>query len=193
MPKLPSPSPADRDTEKGERWRFWPRPSLTRRHVASLIGTLLLVDLWLLFLAPASLGGPLSLIWVSGVSMEPTLRTGDLAVLYERGSYDVGQIVAFEIPEGGTVIHRVVRTGPGGYRFRGDNREQDDPWILNEEAIRGQQIVAIPGAAKAMTSLGRPPVLAGLAAALVVLLRLKRPEREVDASTPRSVASRLES
>lgn len=152
--------------------------------MASAIGTLLLLDLWLLFLAPASLGGPLSLIWVSGVSMEPTLHTGDLAVLYERGSYDVGQIVAFNIPEGGTVIHRVVETGPGGYRFRGDNRELDDPWVLDEEAIRGRQILAIPGAAQAMTSLGRPPVMAGLVAALVVLLRLRRPERGVEPLTP---------
>jgi signal peptidase I len=133
-----------------------------------------LAGLWLLFLAPTGLGGPVSLIWVSGISMEPTLHTGDLAVLYERSSYDVGEIVAFEIPEGGTVIHRVVRVVPEGYKFRGDNRSQDDPWVLNEEAIRGQQILSIPSAAKAMTFLGQPHVMAGLVAALVILSALKR-------------------
>ena len=139
---------------------------------------MILVALWAHFLAPASMGGPLSLIWVSGISMEPALHTGDLAVLYEQDRYSVGDIVAFEIPEGGTVIHRVVRADADGYQFRGDNRDREDPWILDETWIRGRQVVSIPKAASVMSSLGQPRVMAALVAALVVLVRLNRTDRK---------------
>ncbi len=141
-----------------------------------MLGGLAFVPVWLLLLAPTSLGGPLSLIWVSGVSMEPTLHTGDLAVLYREDRYGVGDIVAFEIPEGGTVIHRVIEVETGGYRFRGDNRQHDDPWTLSETWIRGRQIVSIPEAAHVMSYLGQPWVMAVLVAGLVVLARLRGSE-----------------
>jgi signal peptidase I len=124
------------------------------------------------------MGGPLSLIWVSGISMEPTLSTGDLAVLYQQDHYSVGDVVAFEIPEGGTVIHRVIRADTDGYQFRGDNRDHDDPWTLDETWIRGRQVVSIPRAAHVMSLLGQPRVMAALVAAVVVLARLNRGERK---------------
>ena len=137
--------------------------------------------LWFVFLAPASLGGPVSLIWVSGTSMQPTLYTGDLSIMYQRGSYDPGDLVAFELPEGGTVIHRVVRETTEGYEFRGDNRNHDDPWTLEGHAIRGRQLFHVPKAAEVMTFLGQPALL-GVLTAIVVLLGLLRQENQ-DAPT----------
>ncbi|MEM9131886.1 MAG: signal peptidase I [Actinomycetota bacterium] len=131
-----------------------------------------LVLAWFSFLAPRAVGGPISVIWVSGFSMQPTLHTGDLAVLYERDRYHVGDIVAFDIPEGGTVIHRIVEVRPEGYVFQGDNRERLDPWLLDEGAIHGRQVFAVPQAAQVMGVLGRPPILAALVAASVFFFSL---------------------
>lgn len=128
---------------------------------------------WFTLLAPRAVGGPISVIWVTGVSMQPTLHTGDLSVLYQRGDYQIGDIVAFDIPEGGTVIHRIVDVTPDGYVFQGDNREHLDPWVLDERAIRGRQLFAVPQAADAMAFLGRPMVLAALVASSVLLLCLQ--------------------
>ncbi len=41
---------------------------------------------WAIFLRPTALGGSASYIFVNGVSMEPTLVTGDLVVLQRGGA-----------------------------------------------------------------------------------------------------------
>lgn len=141
-----------------------------------------IIMLWLMFLAPAALGGPVSLIWVSGSSMEPTMETGDLAVLYRRDAYAVDDIVAFVIPEGGNVIHRVAREGPSGYEFRGDNRDRDDPWVLDAHAILGREIFTIPGAARMVKAFTQPWVFGVLVAAFVLLFS-NRPENQDDSGS----------
>lgn len=143
-----------------------------------MVAGVVLWVLWFVFLAPASLGGPVSLIWVSGTSMEPTLHTGDLAIMYEFDSYEVGDIVAFEIPEGGTVIHRVVRSGNGLYEFRGDNKPRDDQWVLDDRAVQGRQLFSIPNAASVISTLGQPRVLGLLVGAMVLLSMLRSPKVE---------------
>lgn len=157
---------------------------MTARLLAKPLAFALVIGLWFVVAAPRSLGGPVSIIWVSGSSMEPTLQNGDLSVLYSRGSYRVGDIVAFDIPEGGTVIHRVEQSLPDGYRFQGDNRETGDPWVLDETSIRGRQVLRVPNAQGAMAVLGRPEVMAALVAALVVLSQLRRSEQETSDDDP---------
>lgn len=154
-----------------------PRGAPIRRFLLRAVVAAVLIPLWFAFLAPRALGGPLSMIWVSGTSMEPTLFTGDLAVLHRRDGYEVGDVVAFQIPQGGTVIHRVIEAGPDGYRFQGDNRDIHDPWVLPESEILGRELVSVPQAARVMTTVGRPEVLAALAAGLVVFWRLRRDDR----------------
>lgn len=151
-----------------------------RRLGLRLVLAAVVVPLWFTYLAPRPLGGPTSLVWVSGFSMEPTLSTGDLVILYRHDEYEIGDIVAFDIPEGGTVIHRVIDKRSDGYVFQGDNREQIDPWVLDEHAIRGRQLVAVPRAAAAMGTLRRPEIMAGLVAAMVLLLTI-----DTGARTPR--------
>lgn len=133
-----------------------------------------LLALWLLLLAPRGLGGPVSVIWVQGTSMEPALHGGDLAIVYEQDAYDVGDIVAFEIPEGGVVIHRVIEAGPDSYHFRGDNRDRPDPWVLPGNDVVGRQVLAVPGGARILALLADPRILAMLSAALVFLWALQR-------------------
>ncbi len=115
---------------------------------------------WFFLLAPNSLGGPVGMVWVSGTSMEPTMHTGDLAVMYRQSSYDVGDVVAFEIPGGATVIHRIIDVTDAGYQFQGDNRDFADPWFLGPDSIIGRQVALVPKAGTLVTKLGQPPVMA---------------------------------
>ena len=132
-----------------------------------------------MLLAPTGLGGPVGLIWVSGTSMEPGLHTGDLVVVYDHDEYEVGQVVAFEIPGGGNVIHRIIEVTEDGYRFQGDNRDFADPWILDDDEIIGSAAFDVPHAGSFITMLGRPIVLAGLVTAMA-LLWMFRPQPESD-------------
>ena len=152
-------------------------PSVPRRvgrGIRLVVAATALLALWLFFLAPSGLGGPLSLIWVQGTSMQPTLHGGDLAVIYQQDRYEVGDIVAFEIPEGGVVIHRVIEATPEGYRFQGDNRDRPDPWVLTAGEVVGRQVFAVPGGARVLAALADPRVLALLSSALVFLWALRR-------------------
>jgi signal peptidase I len=144
------------------------------------LATTALFALWLLFLAPAGLGGPVSVIWVQGTSMQPTLHGGDLAVVYEQNQYEVGDIVAFDIPEGGVVIHRVIAAGPDGYRFQGDNRARPDPWMLTSGDIVGREVVAVPGGARVLAALSDPRALALMSSAVVFLWVFRRQSAHVE-------------
>src|SRR5688572_19635960 len=61
---------------------------------------------------PGFLRGGTAYVIVSGNSMDPTLHAGDLVLTVRRGSYNVGDVVAYRIPEGQPgagvlVIHRI--------------------------------------------------------------------------------------
>ena len=133
-----------------------------------LIGAAVLA-IWFVVAAPTGLGGPLGMVWVSGASMEPTLSSGDLVITYGRGGYDDGDIVAFEIPSGGTVIHRIIESTDAGYRFQGDNRAFPDPWILGSDELSGREVLTISNAAGVARILGDPRTMSLLVAGLVAL------------------------
>jgi signal peptidase I len=132
---------------------------------------------WYLVLGPSVFGGPATYVFVSGTSMEPTLSTGDL-VITRPGSYAVGDIVAFRLPEdsgatpGGTlVIHRIVGGSErDGYVMRGDNRMGDDPWRPKPSDVAGRAWIIIPGIAPVLTMLREPAVFGSLAAGITVFL-----------------------
>lgn len=149
--------------------------------ILAAIAMFLAAAAWLFVLGPRDFGGPLALVWVSGESMEPTMYTGDLAVMYRSSSYDEGDIVAFEIPEGGIVIHRVIDVvGDGTYRFQGDNRRGADPWLLPDDDIIGRRVVLVPKAAHALGYLARPATMGIVATLLVLVLFAQRPAAKPD-------------
>jgi signal peptidase len=133
------------------------------------------VALWALVLRPVWLGGPAEYVIVSGESMEPTLRTGDLALALEQSSYGVGDIVVFHVPEGepgaGTqVIHRIVGgSGATGFVLRGDNKDGIDPWRPKAEDVVGKMRLTVPRVGWGMFFL-RTPLGLGLIAGLMTLL-----------------------
>lgn len=143
-----------------------------------LVPLLVLAAGWFLMLRPAYLDGPASYLMVSGHSMEPTLYTGDLAVMREQGSYHPGDIVAFRIPSGepgagAVVIHRIARlTANGGFLMQGDNKKHPDPWQPSADDVVGKMWFSVPGGARFTSAASAPPVLATLAAVIVMVLVL---------------------
>lgn len=106
--------------------------------------------------------GPARYVIVSGHSMEPTLSTGDLAVVVRHASYSRGDVVAYHVPDGepgagAVVIHRVVGgSGRTGYVTQGDNRDGRDTWRPKAEDVIGTMAFQIPGAGLVPDSLGSP-------------------------------------
>ncbi len=163
------------------------RRGLLRRSVAMvLLGAFVLG--WWAFLRPASLGGPLSLIVVSGSSMEPGMHTGDLALVYERDDYSIGDVIAFrhrtESGElGSHVIHRIIGgDAAGGFQVQGDNNTWVDPWEPTGDEVSGTMALHLPRAGTAVNWIAEPFHMGALFAAVAVGLVLAGPSRTPDGS-----------
>ena len=150
--------------------------------VAGGASVALLVLFW-----PTSLGGDTSYVVVRGVSMEPTLQSGELAVMRTHDGYTPGDVVAYRVPEdefgeGAVVIHRIVGgNAEDGFVVQGDNKEGPDRWIPKPENIVGKMWFQVPGGgdwfAKLREPLGRGAVIGGLG--LFLLLGHNLSEDEV--------------
>jgi hypothetical protein len=66
---------------------------------------------------------------VTGGSMSPFIRTGDLVTIQPRSKtpFRIGDVVAVKIATGKLVVHRVVRTTVDHFVTRGDATSQSDP------------------------------------------------------------------
>ena len=73
----------------------------------------------------------------AGHSMEPMLRDRrDTAVISRpKGPVRRGDVILFTAPNGGCVLHRVIRKKPGGFLTRGDNCLRSDGVIPPEKVI----------------------------------------------------------
>ncbi|MCB0981541.1 MAG: signal peptidase I [Ilumatobacteraceae bacterium] len=104
----------------------------------------------LLFLVPTSVGGAASYVQVTGNSMYPTLRQGDVVLLTRDDRYQVGDIIAYksELLGGEVVIHRITAVRPNGrYATQGDHNDFIDQYEPSVQDILGKQAVRLPGAA----------------------------------------------
>ena len=141
----------------------------------SLIFTLAIVG-GTLYLWPAPLGGSTRIIVVSGVSMEPTYDLGDLVLVREQSTSQIGDIVVFEVPEGQTgagllVIHRVLKIDDEGFFItQGDNRSTPDEWQLTEDDIVGQPLAHLPRGGKFLEFVQQLWVIALIVGVAVMLL-----------------------
>ncbi len=146
--------------------------------LASLLVTLAVVACWFVFLRPVSLGGPADYVIVSGFSMEPTLRTGDVVVAFRQGSYAVGDVIVYRVPSGGPaagdrVIHRIVGgSGSTGFIVRGDNKDGIDPWRPKDDVVVGKARLTVPHVGSALLFLRTPLGIALLASLTTVLVAL---------------------
>jgi signal peptidase I len=129
---------------------------------------------WLVLLRPTALGGPASYVFVTGVSMEPALQTGDLVVLHGADAYAAGDVVAFRVPEGepgggALVIHRIVGgSAESGFVMQGDNVPVPDDWRPIARDIIGRQWFHVTGAGTLVAWIRQPVAFASLMAGAVV-------------------------
>lgn len=154
-----------------------PRSLTDPRRIAGLVAAALVLGLGWTFLGPAFLGGPMSMVIVSGNSMAPTMNDGDLAVVREGSGYDVGDVVAFRSDAedgGGFVIHRIVGGSEAdGFVMQGDNNGWLDPWEPTSTDIVGQLQWHLPGGGVWLSRvrgwLMTPLVMASLVGAAAVM------------------------
>jgi signal peptidase len=128
---------------------------------------------WAFFLRPQALGGPAAYVIVSGQSMEPSLKNGDLVVALRRASYRIGDVVAYRVPQGehgagSLVIHRITGgSARQGYVLKGDNRAGEDLWRPTPTDIAGDMRIRVPRLGLLFTFVRTPlgmAVFAGVAA-----------------------------
>jgi hypothetical protein len=82
-------------------------------------------------------------IFYQGFSMTPGFQPGDLMKVdsCDEAKIRRGDVIVFKPPgEDRLVVHRVVETGRGGIRTRGDGNSLEDPWVLKQEEIRGRVV-----------------------------------------------------
>lgn len=170
------------------------RPSPVRRFFSVLAAAAIIGVLW-----PAQFGGITGLTIVSGQSMEPLYRTGDLVVSVRQPDYAVGDVVSYTVPagqpgEGGRVIHRIIgkdavgtASGTDGsplpFASQGDNNPDIDPWRFAARDVMGVAVLSVPGVGVLISSLGDPLVV-GLGAGLLVTVVLW-PKRAPDRARER--------
>jgi signal peptidase len=114
---------------------------------------------WAVYLRPPVLGGRAAFIPVKGISMTPTLHSGDLVLLRESSSYHTGQIIAFDVPKGQPdagkrVIHRIVSGSDAeGFVTKGDYNKVNDAWTVPRSAVIGRYELRIPWLGRSVTSI----------------------------------------
>ncbi len=123
------------------------------------------------FLAPPALGGDTGYVVTNGVSMQPRIHTGDLALVRPASAYHVGDIAAYRSRTlHVTVLHRIVAVTPHWYIFKGDNNSWRDPEHVTRAQIIGKLWVLAPTLGLRMAQVRSPVVMAVLAGLAVVLL-----------------------
>jgi signal peptidase len=151
---------------------------ITVRHVREwVVFAAFLVVAWV-FVGPQQLGGPVAYVMVDGTSMVPTYSDGDLILAKARDSYHVGDVVTYVVntsTQPFPVIHRIVKVnGDGSYVTRGDNRDGNDEFHVDNTNIVGASWIRIPHAGVVADFFRHPLGLGLLAAALVFSLLTKR-------------------
>jgi signal peptidase I len=144
---------------------------LTRKEALKLGGALALLATAWLWLAPAQLGGRAAYVVVYGISMEPGLVKGDLALLRQQGAYQVGDVVAYRHPQMGTVIHRIIAQDGGRYTLQGDNTTWTDDYQPTAGDVLGKMWLHVPKGGYVLAGFRSPPgaaLLAGTVGALAM-------------------------
>ncbi|EGT3617550.1 signal peptidase I, partial [Clostridium perfringens] len=96
-------------------------------------------------------------------SMEPNIRTGDLAIVKSAEMDEVvsGDIITFKY-EGNIVTHRIVEKTEEGFITKGDNNNAEDTEIVREEDLIGKVLFNIPFLGYVTVFLSKPIVISGL-------------------------------
>lgn len=137
-----------------------------------LLTALLLLGLgafWLLF-APTQLGGDTTYVVLTGNSMSPKFKLGDLVLVRAHNYYQVGDIVAYRHPDIGLVFHRIVALDETGhFVMQGDHNDWTDSYHPAPEDIVGRFWLQLPGLGTGLRTL-RTPLWMALIAVIISIL-----------------------
>lgn len=148
-----------------------------------------LVAVWNL-IAPVQLGGSVSYVNVRGISMEPTLYTGDLMVMRRQDAYAIGDVVAFESDMNGAIIvHRIVDIVGDRHLLKGDNNSFLDRFTPTTDEIIGAEVVTVPGGERFATFAAATPTIVLQALMLAVTVWVLATSRR-EAQRQRKLARR---
>lgn len=128
-------------------------PKMTYKTQIPRLGLLIAIVLTVMFV-----GGPTDLstkgvyfarefasIRVSGSSMLPTLKSGEMTTVYKKYPYrklHKGDVVVVKSEKGYSVIHRIVRRYRGNlWVTQGDNNAREDHEVLSPENYGGLALV----------------------------------------------------
>src|SRR5690242_11492718 len=147
---------------------------------ASIAVVALLCLVWFQYFRPQSMGGNAGYVLVSGHSMLPRYKTGDLVLVEHHASYHKGEVIAYHVPKGdpmagAQVIHRIIGgDAKHGFIVKGDNRTAPDTWRPKPADIVGAKAIRFPDAIVVLQFLRAPVFLALLAACFVFVHVLSR-------------------
>ncbi len=123
------------------------------------------------YLAPTQIGGSTHYVITHGISMEPMLHTGDLALVRPVSDYRVGQVVAYHSTLLHTVVlHRIIRIADGHYTFKGINNSFIDPTHPTRSMLIGAMWLHIPHGGTVLNWIHKPWVAAALTGAVAMML-----------------------
>ena len=145
------------------------------RTLAWWVATLSMAVLTLIAAALATvyLSAPLSAAVVAGDSMEPGIHRGDLVLTRQTAEYREGEVVAYQHPDLGLLLHRIVgRRDDGRLILQGDNNPRPDSYEPLPSEVTGRLFVAVPAAGDYVRRLQDPKVLAAFAATAAILVSL---------------------
>lgn len=147
--------------------------------IINLVWTLYFISLVFfgLFSALSQPNLPIQAFVIQSGSMEPTIMTGDLALIKtDFAQVQAGEVITFKNLEGTTVTHRIIEevtTGPAKvFITQGDNNQAPDPDPVPEANIFGVWFFAIPRMGYVLVGLKTALGLSSLVAVPVVLLIL---------------------
>lgn len=130
----------------------------------------LLIIVWFA-LAPTQVGGRAAYVLVAGNSMEPLLYRDDMVVLRQTHDYQVGDVVTYENPDVGPVIHRIVAQEGEQFILQGDNNTWTDSYKPRASEILGEMWFHLPRAGRVARGFRTPwgaAILAGIVGAFVL-------------------------
>jgi len=122
----------------------------------NLLMVICFLTIWYFF-APGSLGGRVEYVIVNGNSMEPDYHRGDLVIIAQASSYQVGDVVTYRDDQiDAYVIHRIIGEDSGKYILKGDNNGWIDNTRPDRSQILGKQWLYIPKAGEQIFWLRKP-------------------------------------
>lgn len=109
--------------------------------------TIWIAFIFISFLFVMTVWGGLCPLTVMSGSMEPSIKTGSVAIietnLTDFNEIEKGDIITFDIG-GSFVTHRAVDITEDGVYTKGDANNARDPWIVTNDNYYGKELFSIP-------------------------------------------------